>query len=217
MKYFLAFMVLLCYPLGVPAPVPRCSPFILLNKVLESNSIFSDNNPYFPVPPCEYGNPINALLNKDIKAVSVLAEPLKIPLHNFYEIVWFFKTGLPRIIRAALGKEKVIVDKNILNEGYQHYTPYVRTEQLGQGTHRRPEIINNKDIYKRVVKKKIRQLVREGPDKRPSSYTPQGPLRRALSAVPSNPAARLSRASSRHSKPVKQLRRRLPAPRRVPV
>ena len=49
---------------------------------------------------------------------------------------------------------------------------YVRTEQLGQGTHRRPEIINNKDIYKRVVKKKIRQLVREGPDKRPSSYTP---------------------------------------------
>ena len=49
---------------------------------------------------------------------------------------------------------------------------YIRSEQLGQGTARRPEIIDNIGKYKRVVGGKIGQLVREGPDRRPTAYTP---------------------------------------------
>ena len=32
------------------APVPRCSPFIIINKIPESTSFGADFNPYFPVP-----------------------------------------------------------------------------------------------------------------------------------------------------------------------
>ena len=31
-------------------PVPRCSPFIIINKIPESTSFGADFNPYFPVP-----------------------------------------------------------------------------------------------------------------------------------------------------------------------
>jgi len=37
----------------VPAPVPRCSFFIIINKLSEYSNILSDANPYFPVPPCK--------------------------------------------------------------------------------------------------------------------------------------------------------------------
>ena len=46
----------------------------------------------------EYGGPKAALNAGDHKAVFVLAEPEKIPRHNFYEFVWFLKTGLPRFV-----------------------------------------------------------------------------------------------------------------------
>ena len=39
---------------GCYAPVPRCSPFIIINKIPESTSLGADFNPYFPVP----GDPI---------------------------------------------------------------------------------------------------------------------------------------------------------------
>ena len=39
------------------APVPRCSPFIIINKIPESTSFGADFNPYFPVP----GIPFEAL------------------------------------------------------------------------------------------------------------------------------------------------------------
>ena len=32
------------------APVPRCSPFIIINKIPESSNFMNDFNPYFPVP-----------------------------------------------------------------------------------------------------------------------------------------------------------------------
>ena len=76
--------VLICFPQPTPAPVPRCSPFLFINKWAEFNSFWSDSNPYFPLPPCEYGGPLEALAAGDIKAVSVLASPLKVPRHNFY-------------------------------------------------------------------------------------------------------------------------------------
>ena len=76
----------------------RCSPYIIINKLVESNSWTSDSNTYFPVPPCEYGGPREALAAGDYKAVFVMAEPEKIPRHNFYEALWFMKTGLPRMV-----------------------------------------------------------------------------------------------------------------------
>ena len=49
---------------------------------------------------------------------------------------------------------------------------YVRTKQLGHGTKRRPEIIDSKPTYKAVLNDKVVQLVREGPDRFPSAFTP---------------------------------------------
>ena len=50
-----------------PAPVPRCSPFIFINKLAEWTNVWSDSNPYFPVPPCEYGGPLEALARGDLQ------------------------------------------------------------------------------------------------------------------------------------------------------
>lgn len=174
-------------PHPTPAPVPRCSPFIIINKLAEFNNLMSDSNPYFPMPPCEYGSWQNALAKGDFRSVFVLAEPQKIPLHNFYEFIWFLKTGFPRFLRFLTGKQKFITDDKILREGYQHHTPwvrgftykclyllsrYVRTRQLGENTLRRPEIIDNKRTYKSVILDKIGQLLTRGPDKKRGPYTP---------------------------------------------
>ena len=107
----------------IPAPVPRCSPFIIINKMVEWTSLWSDSNSYFPVGPCEYGGPFRALQAGDYNAVFLLDEPEKIPRHNIYEFVWFLKTGLTRMKRMKLGLEPFKADLNILTEGYQHYTP----------------------------------------------------------------------------------------------
>ena len=47
------------------APVPRCFPLFIINKVLESMSLTSDMNPYFPVAECEYGGPMQAILAEE--------------------------------------------------------------------------------------------------------------------------------------------------------
>ena len=54
------------------APVPRCSPLFIINKVLESMSLTSDMNPYFPVAECEYGGPMQAILAGDFNSVFIL-------------------------------------------------------------------------------------------------------------------------------------------------
>ena len=41
---------------------------------------------------------MEALEAGDPESVFVLAQPLKIPRHNFYEFVWLLKTGLPRYV-----------------------------------------------------------------------------------------------------------------------
>eukprot|EP00096_Caligus_rogercresseyi_P015117 TRINITY_DN7563_c0_g1_i1.p1 TRINITY_DN7563_c0_g1~~TRINITY_DN7563_c0_g1_i1.p1 ORF type:complete len:188 (-),score=17.85 TRINITY_DN7563_c0_g1_i1:100-663(-) len=146
---------------SAPAPVPRCSPFIIINKLAEFSNLVSDSNPYFPVPPCEYGGPIQALLAGDPEAVFVLAHPELVPRHNFYELIWFLKFGAARIGRVLQGREKFIADYNILKEGYQHYTPNVRTRQIGHNTLRDPIIIDNKGLYKDVVGDRIRWLLRD--------------------------------------------------------
>jgi len=162
----------------IPAPVPRCSPFIIINKLVEWTSLWSDSNSYFPVGPCEYGGPFGALQEGDYNAVFLLDEPEKIPRHNIYEFVWFLKTGMTRMKRMMLGLEPFKADINILTEGYQHYTPNVRTTQLGHGTERRPEIIDDEQLWVDFVGGKIRSLFTEGPDLQRTRYTPVGPLRR---------------------------------------
>ena len=107
----------------VPAPVPRCSPLYLINKVVEATNWASDSNPYFPVPPCEYGGPLAALRAGDLDSVFVSYRKANVPRHNIYEFFWFWKTGLPRLWRMITGRQQFYVDKNILAEKYQHYTP----------------------------------------------------------------------------------------------
>lgn len=171
-------VLLLHFVPPVPAPVPRCSPFIIINKLVEWTSLWSDSNAQFPVGPCEYGGPFGALLAGDTKAVFLLEEPEKIPRHNIYELVWFLKTGGTRMARMMLGLEPFVADVNILLEGYQHYTRTPRTTQLGHGTQRRPELIDDKDLWKRFVGGKFLSFLVDGPDLRQSTYTPVGPIRR---------------------------------------
>jgi hypothetical protein len=177
-KLSLSLAVVLCILVQpTPAPVPRCSPYIIINKIVESNNAFSDSNPYFPVPPCEYGSPQAAIDAGDYKAVFVIAEPEKIPRHNFYESVWLMKTGLPRIMRMFAGGEPYIFNRGILNEGYRHSTKDVRNHQLGRPTIRNPEIMDDKFLYDRIVKGQVADLLVNGPDiKTQNHYTYQGNL-----------------------------------------
>ena len=58
-------LILLVSP--APAPVPRCSPFIFINKLAEWTNVWSDSNPYFPgndlCLPCETYNITHILCN----------------------------------------------------------------------------------------------------------------------------------------------------------
>ena len=60
------------------APVPRCSPLIIINKVPDSTNLLSDLSPYFPVPPCEYGGPLAALRAGDYE-VGRLLDQAEVP------------------------------------------------------------------------------------------------------------------------------------------
>ena len=44
----------------VIAPLPPCTPFLWVNKMIESNNWTSDMNPYYPVKPCPYKDPDKA-------------------------------------------------------------------------------------------------------------------------------------------------------------
>ena len=74
--------------------------FCLYNDRCEKNALIVDiilTDPFsLKFKLGEYGGPIGALKAKDYEAVFVLAHPLRIPLHNIYEGLWFLKTGFPR-------------------------------------------------------------------------------------------------------------------------
>ena len=55
-------------------------------------------NKYFIYFKGEYGGWMEALDAGDYKSVFVLAQPQKIPRHNFYEFIWLLKTGMPRYV-----------------------------------------------------------------------------------------------------------------------
>ena len=54
----------------------------------------------------EYGGWREALDAEDYRSIFVLAEPAKIPRHNFYEFVWLLKTGGPRVVSKEKCKTK---------------------------------------------------------------------------------------------------------------
>jgi len=107
--------------------------------------------------------------------------------------------------RMLLGLEPFEADINILLEGYQHYTPNVRTTQLGHGTEKRPELIDDKDLFNNFVFGKILSLFVEGPDFFPTNYTPTGPLRRGGGSHGHVPARRKQNSNRKLSHTYKKL------------
>jgi len=170
LSFFLKLLTVVQLFQGVPAPVPRCSPFIVINKVVEWQSWSSDMNPFFPVPPCEYGGPLQALLAGDMNAVFLMDEPELIPRHNTYEFIWFLKTGYARLRRMLQKKEKFDFDFKILREGYDHSTQKIRTKQHGHGTPRRPEVLNDKTMFENVMGEKVKDWWLEGGDKKGANF-----------------------------------------------
>eukprot|EP00092_Neocalanus_flemingeri_P010393 GFUD01011203.1.p1 GENE.GFUD01011203.1~~GFUD01011203.1.p1 ORF type:complete len:180 (-),score=34.60 GFUD01011203.1:48-587(-) len=146
----------------VVAPVPRCSPWLIINKLPESNSLTSDMNPYFPVPPCEYGGPAAALAAGDYDAV--LINPLDVPYHTMHELVWL-ATKLPaRLNRMLAGEEEFIQDSDILTEGYSYDKEQegkFRTRQFGQATSRDASLIDDRQKFKETVQKLISEEQRK--------------------------------------------------------
>ena len=100
-------------------------------------------NPFFPVPECEYGGPVQAILAGDFNAVFLLNEPDLIPLHNLYELVWIVKKGWPRLQRILAGEEKFKFSLDKLLEGYKGNENPQTDIQLGQGTQRDESKIRN--------------------------------------------------------------------------
>lgn len=159
------------------APVPRCSPFFIINKWMEWNSWSSDMNPYFPVPPCEYGGPAQAVLAGDYKSVFIMDSPDIIPRHNLHELIWYMKTGYSRLRRMMNKKEPFEFDFNIMREGFSdHYTPKIRTKQFGHGTYRRPEVLDNREIYLNFAGEKLKEYYKHGTDKVGTNFNTEGLL-----------------------------------------
>ena len=60
-QFFPCFQVgILHLVTDVIAPLPPCTPFLWVNKMIESNNWTSDMNPYYPVKPCPYKDPDKA-------------------------------------------------------------------------------------------------------------------------------------------------------------
>jgi len=169
--------LLLCLLPSVFAPVPRCSPFLIINKLMEWTSATSDMNPYFPVPPCEHGGPLQAILKGDYKSALLMADPDIIPRHNIHELIWFMKTGYARMRRYLKNKEPIEYDFNILREGYDnHYTERIRTKQIGFGTERRPELLDNRDVAVNFAGEKLKDYYLHGQDQVATKFNSAGLL-----------------------------------------
>ena len=54
------FQILALFGTSIIAPLPPCSPFLFVNKMIESNNWSSDMNPFYPVKPCPYKDPSKA-------------------------------------------------------------------------------------------------------------------------------------------------------------
>ena len=90
-----AFLLAIYCPCSY-APLPPCTPFLFINKMVESNNWSSDMNPYYPVRPCPYKDPSKAPLRLQF---AVFSGPKTLINHVTTELSWFMKTGLPRAVR----------------------------------------------------------------------------------------------------------------------
>eukprot|EP00088_Acartia_fossae_P045731 TRINITY_DN49282_c0_g1_i1.p1 TRINITY_DN49282_c0_g1~~TRINITY_DN49282_c0_g1_i1.p1 ORF type:complete len:201 (+),score=40.49 TRINITY_DN49282_c0_g1_i1:46-648(+) len=169
-------LFLLTFLSSAYAPVPRCSPFFIINKLMEWNSWTSDMNPYFPVPPCEHGGPMQAVLAGDYRSVFIMDTPEIIPRHNLHELIWYMKTGYSRLRRMMKNKEPLEFDFNIMREGFDHYTPKIRTKQMGHETERRPEVLDSEEIYINFAGEKLKNYYLHGPDKVGTNFNSEGLL-----------------------------------------
>lgn len=130
----------------VVAPLPPCTPFLMVNKLVESNNWSSDMNPYYPVKPCPYKDPSKAPLNMRF---AIFSGPGKLFEHVATELGWLITKGIPRAIRMMTGQEEFKVDRRILREGHQrHYTNTPRTQQFGRKS-------SKSRSYKRRKKREI--------------------------------------------------------------
>eukprot|EP00090_Calanus_glacialis_P046481 TRINITY_DN9155_c0_g1_i1.p1 TRINITY_DN9155_c0_g1~~TRINITY_DN9155_c0_g1_i1.p1 ORF type:complete len:168 (-),score=24.31 TRINITY_DN9155_c0_g1_i1:477-980(-) len=139
-------------PIPCLAPMPPCSPFILMNKMIESSNLLSDIHPYYPIPPCPHGGPLQALSKGDINSVFIK----DVPRHLWYELSWLLAVGLPRKWEAITGKYPVKVNMDILTEGYKHKTREPRTEQFGHSSSRNPDLFHQKKIFDQLVARNFR-------------------------------------------------------------
>eukprot|EP00093_Oithona_nana_P010771 10771.XXX_337988_333014_1 [CDS] Oithona nana genome sequencing. len=116
------------------APLPPCTPFLWVNKMVESNNWSSDMNSYYPVLPCPYADPRQAPLHLQY---AVFSGPLKLMEHVATEVGWFFTKGFPRMARMLVGREKFKVNNRILREGHRrHHTRNPRRRHFGRRTHK---------------------------------------------------------------------------------
>jgi len=129
------------------APMPPCSPFILMNKMIESTNLLSDIHPYYPIPPCPHGGPLQALSKGDMDSVFIK----DVPRHLWYELSWLLAVGLPRQWEAITGRYPVRMNMDILTEGYQHKTREPRTEQFGHSSRRNPKLFHQKRAFDQLV------------------------------------------------------------------
>ena len=76
---------------SVIGPLPPCTPFLWVNKMVESNNWSSDMNPYYPVKPCPYRDPDKAPLHMRF---AIFHGPQKLMYHIGTELFWFFTKGM---------------------------------------------------------------------------------------------------------------------------
>jgi len=118
----------------VIAPLPPCTPFLWVNKMIESNNWTSDMNPYYPVKPCPYKDPDKA---PPRLRFAIFSGPKKLLYHVGTELKWFFTTGFPRLTRMMVGREKFRMNPKILREGQSsHHTEKTRTRHFGRKTYK---------------------------------------------------------------------------------
>ena len=148
--YFQLWVVSTQFMGSVVAPLPPCTPFLWVNKMVESNNWSSDMNPYYPVKPCPYKDPNKAPLNMRF---AVFSGPLKLFEHVATELGWLITKGIPRAIRMMTGREQFKVNQNILNEGHsRHYTNTPRTQHFGRKSSKSRSYRRRREIR---LKKKI--------------------------------------------------------------
>lgn len=132
--FFLLVLLLHLLTCIVPirAPLPPCTPFLFLNKLVEANNWSSDMNPYYPVRPCPYQNPRKAPLRMQF----AIFNPPKVLLNHIgTELNWLVHKGIPRGMRMLLGRERFRVNSKILREGpHRHYTGSERRQQFGHNS-----------------------------------------------------------------------------------